>query len=146
MRTRLYAVQQNSGYTRLQYMGLPMQLMMIINCWLFNVWISIAILWIERKFIEFTIAQSPVHWVAYLRNFRGWDSKKSSRCNSVSLIIKYESVWLLWNLPANCQPKWNMCTMLFLHPPQIRQKGKVPSHFHVVCLPYSWLDFMVFSR
>lgn len=142
MRTWLYATCK-AGNTWLHFINGREKLMVTLHCWPFKMWIYIAILWKELKNDWIPCTLVP----AYLRDVRGWDSKNPTDTTLPSLIIKYESVWLLLKSSSKLPTQ-----MEYLHkafPPPTTDKGerKSPLLFSCYdCLLYPWLDFMVFSR
>lgn len=122
------------------------KLMMTIRCWSFNMWIYSYRYSLKRteKWLN-SYCKIPCTLVpAYLRDVRGWDSKNPIDTTLPSLIIKYESVWLLLKSSSKLPTQ-----MEYLHkafPPPTTDKGerKSPLLFSCYdCLLYPWLDFMV---
>lgn len=121
--------------------GLPCaKLMMTIHCWPFNMWIYITIRWKEKKNDWIHYCTIPwTFWLAYLGDVRGWDSKNPPDATLPSLIIKYESVWLLLKSSSKL-PTQNE----YLHNPPIpptTDKGERKNTLSVmiVCYTHDWI-------
>lgn len=85
-------------------------------------------------------------WLAYLRNVRGWDSKKILH---IQLCKSHHKIWIcLATMKSSSKLPTQMEYLYkaFLPLSTDKAERKSPLSFSCyVCLPYPWLDFMVFS-